>query len=95
VSVLDSGFLLGDGVWEGIRVHKGAMVFAQQHLERLYQGAKALDMDLALSPAQLAQLVYQTLDANGMHEASGGSCGTAGAVGGGGVGRSGGGAGEQ
>lgn len=72
VSVLDSGFMLGDGVWEGIRVHRGVMAFAEQHLERLYEGAKALDMDLGLSRAQLAGLVYDTLDANGMHEATGG-----------------------
>jgi hypothetical protein len=72
VSVLDSGFMLGDGVWEGIRVHRGVMAFAEQHLERLYEGAKAIDMDLGLSQAQLAGLVYDTLDANGMQEATGG-----------------------
>ncbi len=46
VSVLDSGFMLGDGVWEGMRLHKGMLLFAQQHVERLYEGAKAIDMDV-------------------------------------------------
>ena len=46
VSVFDSGFILGDGVWEGLRVHHGKIVFLEQHLERLYGGAKALDMEL-------------------------------------------------
>ncbi|EFN51197.1 hypothetical protein CHLNCDRAFT_28349 [Chlorella variabilis] len=60
VSVLDSGFMLGDGVWEGLRLHRG------EHMDRLYEGAKAIDMDIGLSKQQLAQLVYNTVDANGM-----------------------------
>lgn len=44
--MLDSGFMLGDGVWEGIRLHCGVLLFADQHLRRLYEGAKAIDMDL-------------------------------------------------
>ncbi|KAF8057631.1 branched-chain-amino-acid aminotransferase-like protein 1 [Scenedesmus sp. PABB004] len=71
VSVLDSGFLLGDGVWEGLRVVKGVVAFAKPHLSRLYEGAAALDMDIGLSPAALLGLVYSTLDANGMASASG------------------------
>ena len=47
VSVFDSGFMLGDGVWEGIRVHKGRMAFLDQHLDRLWEGAKAIAMAMA------------------------------------------------
>ncbi|KIY93266.1 branched-chain amino acidaminotransferase [Monoraphidium neglectum] len=71
VSVLDSGFMLGDGVWEGLRVHRGVVVFAAQHLERLWEGAAALDMDLGVSQRQLLALVYQVLEANGMGSATG------------------------
>jgi hypothetical protein len=46
VSVLDSGFLLGDGVWEGLRASRGVLLHLHAHLDRLYEGAKALDMDI-------------------------------------------------
>jgi hypothetical protein len=46
VSVFDSGFMLGDGVWEGLRVHKGKLLFLDRHLERLLEGAKAIAMDI-------------------------------------------------
>jgi branched-chain amino acid aminotransferase len=46
VSVFDSGFLLGDGVWEGLRLHAGGIAFLDQHVERLYEGAKAIDLDI-------------------------------------------------
>lgn len=68
VSVLDSGFLLGDGVWEGIRLHHGTLMFAQDHMDRLFEGAKAIDMNIGLTKAEVAQLVYDTVDANGMSE---------------------------
>ena len=48
VSVFDSGFVLGDGVWEGLRLHHGGIPFLNQHLERLYEGAKAIDMDIGI-----------------------------------------------
>ncbi|GLI67547.1 hypothetical protein VaNZ11_011772 [Volvox africanus] len=66
VSVLDSGYMLGDGVWEGIRLHQGVLYLSEEHFERLFEGAKAIDMDLGLSRQQLQQLVYDTVDANGM-----------------------------
>ena len=53
VSVFDAGFVLGDGVWEGIRLHRGVLLFAEEHIRRLYQGAKAIDMDLGCTPAEL------------------------------------------
>ncbi len=68
VSVFDSGFILGDGVWEGLRVHKGKIAFLSEHLDRLYEGAKALDMDVGVSREQLTQRLYDTLNANSMQE---------------------------
>lgn len=68
VSVFDSGFVLGDGVWEGLRVHKGKIAFLDSHLDRLYGGAKAIDMEMDVSPQQLSERLYQTLTANQMHE---------------------------
>ncbi|WP_439633366.1 aminotransferase class IV [Glycocaulis sp.] len=68
VSVFDSGFILGDGVWEGLRVHHGRIVFLDRHLERLYEGAKAIDMDIGLTPEALEKRLYETLEANAMHD---------------------------
>jgi branched-chain amino acid aminotransferase len=68
VSVFDSGFMLGDGVWEGLRVHKGKLTFLDRHLERLFEGAKAIAMDIGLSPGELTKRLYETLDANSMSE---------------------------
>ena len=68
VSVFDSGFMLGDGVWEGLRVHKGKLAFLDRHLDRLYEGAKAIAMDIGLSSEELTRRLYDTLDANGMSE---------------------------
>ena len=65
VSVFDSGFILGDGVWEGLRVHAGRIAFLDQHLDRLYDGAKAVDMDIGLTPADFARTLDRTLHANG------------------------------
>jgi branched-chain amino acid aminotransferase len=66
VSVFDAGFVLGDGVWEGLRVHGGHPAFLDQHLDRLYDGAKALALDIGLSPADLTGAIYRTLAANSM-----------------------------
>jgi branched-chain amino acid aminotransferase len=68
VSVFDSGFMLGDGVWEGLRVHGGRAAFLDRHLERLSEGAKAIAMDVGVSPGELSRRIYETLDANGMSE---------------------------
>ena len=68
VSVFDSGFILGDGVWEGLRVHHGRIAFLAAHLERLYEGAKAIDLDVGMDRAALAAALYQTLAANRMTE---------------------------
>jgi branched-chain amino acid aminotransferase len=66
VSVFDSGFVLGDGVWEGLRVHGGHPVFLDRHLDRLYEGAKAIAIDLGRTRDELRRAVYETLRANGM-----------------------------
>jgi branched-chain amino acid aminotransferase len=68
VSVFDSGFMLGDGVWEGLRIHRGKAAFLDRHLDRLFEGAKAIAMDIGLRREELAKRLYDTLDANGMSE---------------------------
>ena len=66
VSVFDSGFMLGDGVWEGLRVHKGRIAFLDQHLDRLAEGSKAIAMDIGIAREELEQRLYATIDANHM-----------------------------
>lgn len=66
VSVYDSGFMLGDGVWEGIRLYDGTWAFLGEHIERLFEAAKAIDLDIALTPEQVAQAIFDTQTANGM-----------------------------
>jgi len=68
VSVFDSGFVLGDGVWEGLRVHRGKIAFLEEHLERLYEGAKALDMEMEVSADELGARLYRLLEKNGMRD---------------------------
>ena len=68
VSVFDSGFVLGDGVWEGLRVHHGKIAFLDEHLERLYGGAKAIDMEMDVSPEQLSKRLYNVIEQNNMHD---------------------------
>jgi len=68
VSVFDSGFILGDGVWEGLRVHRGRIAFLAAHLDRLYEAAKAIDLDVGLERAALTAALYRTLAANQMTE---------------------------
>lgn len=68
VSVFDSGFILGDGVWEGLRVHHGAIAFLEMHLDRLYEAAKAIDLDIGVDRAGLTAALYRTLEANRMTE---------------------------
>lgn len=68
VSVFDSGFILGDGIWEGLRVHRGGIPFLDRHLKRLWEGAKALDLDMDLSQAALAERLFSTVAANEMKD---------------------------
>ena len=66
VSVFESGYLLGDGVWEGMRVHKGGVAFLEPHLKRLYAGAKTIDMEIGLTPDELSQQLFNCLKAQDM-----------------------------
>jgi branched-chain amino acid aminotransferase len=66
VSVLDAGFILGDGVWEGLRLKNGNLAFVDAHLERLYEGAKAIDLDIGLSPDEIKSEILRTTAANNM-----------------------------
>lgn len=71
VSVFDSGFMLGDGVWEGLRLHRGKIAFLDAHLDRLYEGAKAIAMDIGLTRSELTARLDETIDANGMRSEEG------------------------
>jgi branched-chain amino acid aminotransferase len=71
VSVFDSGFMLGDGVWEGLRLHRGRIAFLDSHLDRLYEGAKAIAMDIGLTRAELTERIYATIDGNAMRDQKG------------------------
>jgi branched-chain amino acid aminotransferase len=66
ISVFDGGFIAGDGVWEGLRLHNGRLLFLDEHLDRLWQGARAIDLDIHLSRDDLAQAVMDTCRANSM-----------------------------
>ena len=66
VSVFDAGFVLGDGVWEGLRVRGGHPAFLERHLDRLYEGAQAIMMDVGLGREELTAAIYATLQANAM-----------------------------
>ena len=66
VSVFDSGFMLGDGVWEGLRVHRGKIAFLDAHLDRLFEGSKAIAMDIGISREALVERLYETISGNEM-----------------------------
>ena len=66
ISVFDSGYLVGDGVWEALRLHQGVLVFIEDHFNRLWQSAKTVGMALPFTKNELTQKVWDTLNANGM-----------------------------
>ena len=66
VSVFDSGFVLGDGVWEGLRLVDGRIISFDAHLDRLFEGARSIALDIGLTRAQVQQAVRDTLAKNGM-----------------------------
>jgi branched-chain amino acid aminotransferase len=66
VSVYDSGFLLGDGVWEGLRLHAGKWAFLSDHLDRLFEAALAIDLKIGMDRTQIAEALEKTREANGM-----------------------------
>lgn len=66
ISVYDSGFMMGDGVWEGIRLVNNNWLFIDEHIDRLYEGAKAIDLDIGLSKDKLKEELFKTQEANKM-----------------------------
>jgi branched-chain amino acid aminotransferase len=68
VSVLDSGFMMGDGVWEGLRLYNGRWAFLDEHLDRLFEAAKAIDLDIAMTRDEVIGALEATRKANGMVE---------------------------
>ena len=68
ISVFDSGFLVGDGVWEGIRLHHGRFAFLDRHLERLFAGATAIDLDIGRTRDEVTAALQDTVDRNDMHD---------------------------
>ena len=66
ISVMDSGFLLGDGVWEGIRLYNNALIHLEDHLSRLYHGAKSISMDIPLSKKKIRLAILETIKKNNM-----------------------------
>lgn len=71
ISVFDSGFLVGDGVWEGIRLHDGELAFLDLHLDRLFEGAKAIDLDVGMTREEITTVLRETVRRNGMEGSSG------------------------
>ncbi len=68
VSVFDGGYIAGDGVWEGMRLHNGRLLFLAEHLDRLYAGARAIDLDIGMDRAALTAALTATCEANGMRD---------------------------
>lgn len=66
ISVFDSGYLVGDGVWEGLRYYDGKFAFLNDHLDRLFQGARAIALDIGMSREELIAALYKTIQANNM-----------------------------
>ena len=66
VNVFDSGFMLGDGVWEGLRLYDGRWAFLDDHMDRLFEAAKAVDIDIGMDRAGVIAALEQTRKANDM-----------------------------
>lgn len=70
ISVFDSGFLVGDGVWEGIRLHEGEFAFLDLHLDRLFEGARAIDLEIGMTREEITGVLQETVRRNGMEGSS-------------------------
>jgi branched-chain amino acid aminotransferase len=68
VSVFDAGFVLGDGVWEGLRLHRGKLLFLDAHLDRLFWGAGQIGLDIGIDRAGVSTALQATVEANAMHD---------------------------
>ena len=67
VSVYDSGFMLGDGIWEGLRLYDHRWAFADEHLDRLFEAGKAIDLDIGMTRDQVLAALEETRAANDMN----------------------------
>ena len=70
ISVFDSGFLLGDGIWEGIRLVNNTWVFLDEHLDRLFEGCKAIDININLSKDEIKAALLETQKINNMSDSA-------------------------
>jgi len=68
VSVFDGGYIAGDGVWEGLRLHRGRLLFVDEHLDRLFAGARAIDLDIGLTRTALLAALHETCRTNSMED---------------------------
>jgi branched-chain amino acid aminotransferase len=68
VSLFDAGFTVGDGVWEGLRLHRGALLFLDRHMDRLYAGAERIRLDIGMDRGTLEREIRRLLEANGMED---------------------------
>ena len=68
ISVYDSGFLMGDGVWEGIRLIQDKWIFLDEHIDRLFEGARAIDLELGLTAEEITTAILETQHANNMSD---------------------------
>ncbi len=68
ISVFDSGYLVGDGIWEALRLHHNKLVFLDLHLNRMWQAAATISMHLPFSKEELTQSIWKTIKANDMHD---------------------------
>lgn len=68
ISVFDSGYLVGDGVWEGLRLHEGVFVFLEEHLDRLFAGAKMIFMEIGKTREELTRMLHKAVEVNGMED---------------------------
>ena len=68
ISVFDSGFVLGDGVWEGLRLVQGRIISLDAHMDRLFEGARSIALDIGLTREQVVAAVEATFAKNGMHD---------------------------
>jgi branched-chain amino acid aminotransferase len=66
ISVFDSGYLVGDGVWEGLRLHGGEFAFLEEHLDRLFQGTKAIGIEIGMTRQEITAALHETMRRNGM-----------------------------
>lgn len=68
VSIFDAGFVLGDGVWEGIRLINGKLLAIDEHIDRIFEGANSIQLDIGYSKAGLIEEIWKCLRHNDMHD---------------------------